>query len=85
MVPATQVLVSAPDSSHGIVVCAGSAFQATSAVRSEDVSKTCGVWPGPGTLCTRVPAGIGTLSGDPGALDSVKASTAEAATPGEGT
>ncbi len=83
-VPAIHVLVSPLASAHASVVCAGSAFQPIWAARPEEVSNTCGVWPGPGTLCTRVPAGMRTFSGEPGALDSVNASAAEAATPGEG-
>ncbi len=47
-VPAISVLVSVPDSCHGIVVCAGSEFQATSAVRSAAVSNTCARLPGSG-------------------------------------
>ena len=77
--------MSPPASCHGVVVCAGSAFQPVTAVRSADVSNTCAAWPGPGTLCTRLPAGTRTLAGEPGALDRVKARTAEAATPGAGT
>src|SRR5579883_2724657 len=84
-VPSIQVLVSEGESCHGRAVCAGNAFHAMTAVRSADVSKTCGVCPGPGMLCTRVPAGMSTLSGDPGALLSVKARMSEAATPREGT
>ena len=49
------------------------------------VSKICGVWLGPGDALHPMPAGMSTLSGDPAALESVNASTAEAATPGEGT
>ncbi len=62
--PAIQVLVAPFGNCHGKLVCAGIALHSISAVRSEDVSKTCGFWPGPGTLCTRVPVGITTLSGD---------------------
>ena len=63
---------------------AGMELPAMVAVRSEEVSKTCGVWFGPGILCTRVPAGIGTVAGEPGAEPSVNASTVDALTPGEG-
>src|SRR5580700_7099294 len=83
-VPAIQVVVSAPLSCQVPETWAGSAFQPGWAVRSALVSKTWALWPGPGTLCTRLPAGITTLGGEPGAADRVKASTAEAATPGEG-
>ena len=67
-----------------MVVCAGIAFWAINAVMSLEVSNTCGCCPGFGTLWTRVPAGIRTLSGEPGALVRVKARNVEAATPGEG-
>ena len=66
------------------MACAGIAFDAMEAVRSLAVSKTAGVWPGPGTLCTRVAAGIRTLSGEPGASLRVNAMKAEAGTPGDG-
>jgi len=84
-VPVNHVDCSFPDRDHGVVAWAGSAFQAARAVRSAEVSNTCGDWPGPGTLCTRVPAGIGTTAGDPGADASVNASVADADTPGDGT
>src|SRR5277367_2713992 len=84
-VPLIHVHTSDPKSFQGISVDAGSALQPITAVKSAEVSNVCGLWPGPGMLCTRVLAGISTLSGAPGALERVKASTAEAATPGEGT
>ena len=83
-VPAIHVDVSPPFSCHGCEVAAGMALPAMVAVRAVAVSKTCGVWPGPGTLCTRVPAAMGTMAGDPVAVASVKASTVEALTPGDG-
>src|SRR5262249_33224597 len=69
---------------HAIVVCAGMALCAIRAVRSLDVSNIAADWPGPGTLCTRLPALIRTLSGEPGASFSVNARKADAATPGDG-
>src|SRR5437588_9145272 len=83
--PEIQVEVSPGLSCQARWVCAGIALRAMTAVRSDDVSKTWGFWPGPGTLWTRVPAGMSTLSGEPAAVESVNASTAELATPGEGT
>src|SRR5690242_19825531 len=67
-VPAIQVEVSLPIRVQGCVVAAGIALLAMVAVRADDVSNTCGDCPGPGTLCTRVPAGIGTVAGEPGAV-----------------
>src|SRR5215469_477972 len=83
-VPAIQVEVSLPKSCQGCEVAAGMALLAMVAVRGVEVSKTCGDWPGPGTLCTRVPAGMGTIAGEPGAVARLKARTVEALTPGEG-
>ena len=70
--------------STGLVVIAGSALCAIRAMSGAAVSNVTGCWPGAGTLCTRVPASITTGSGEPAASFSVKASGADAATPGEG-
>jgi hypothetical protein len=83
-VPTTQVEVRFPVSCQGWVVAAGMALAAIVAVRSAEVSKTCGVWPGPGMLCTRVPAGMGTVAGEPAEEARVKTRTVDALTPGEG-
>jgi hypothetical protein len=48
------------------------------------VSNTCGSSPGPGMLCTRVPAGTG-MSSTELVASSVNARSALAATPGRGT
>src|SRR5579871_5336046 len=50
--PVIQVVVSPGLSCQGISVCAGRALSAMTAVRSEEVSKTWGVWPGPNALDT---------------------------------
>src|ERR1017187_6147025 len=71
-------------SAHGMVLCAGIAFEEMTAVMSFDVSNIAGVCPGPGTLCMRVPAGIITSSGDPGASFNVTEMYADADTRGEG-
>src|SRR5580704_5458028 len=84
-VPAIQVEASPALSCQGVSVCAGMAFSAMTAVRSEEVSNICCFCPGPGTLWTRVPEGMSTLSGEHTALERVKASMAEADTPGDGT
>ena len=66
------------------MVTAGMALAAMVAIRSEEVSKICGVCPGPGTLCTLVPCGMGTVAGEPGDVASVKTSVVDALTPGDG-
>src|SRR5207253_10612932 len=68
----------------GRVVTAGMALCAMRAVNGAAVSNATGGWFGGGTLWTRVPAGIVTGSGAPGASFRINASGAEAATPGEG-
>ena len=82
-VPSSQSDVVTALQSTGFVVTAGMAFQAIRAVSGAAVSKMAGGWSGGGTLCTRVPIGIVTGSGAPAASFSVKASGAEAETPGE--
>src|SRR6516165_7102072 len=83
-VPAIQVEVSLPIRVQCCDVATGIALLAMVAVMADDVSNTCGDCPGPGTLCTRVPAGIGTVAGDLGAVASENANTVDALTPGEG-
>ncbi len=83
-VPVIHIDVSPGLTPHGTVRCAAIAFALARAVTSLIVSNTCGVCPGPGTLCTRLPASIRTLAGAPGAELSVKARNADAATPGDG-
>src|SRR5215472_10627191 len=83
-VPAIQVDVSLPIRVQGCERAAGIALLAIVAVNGDDVSNTCGDCPGPGTLCTRVPAVIRTVAGEPGAVARENANTVEALTPGEG-
>src|SRR5260370_19493348 len=82
--PAIQVDVSLPTRVQGCDVAAGIALLAMVAVIGDDVSNTCGDCPGPGTLCTRVPAWMGTMAGEPRAVARGHASPVEALTPGGG-
>ena len=82
VVPTIQVEVSPEANRQALVVAAGIALAAMVAVSGVEVSKTCGVCPGPGTLCTRLLCAMSTDAGEPGAFARVKARTAEDAHPG---
>ena len=74
-------MVSRP-TAGGALCCGSRVFQAARAASGVTVSKVWGSSFWPGTLNTRVPAGIWARPGAPGASSTVKANTVPAATPG---
>ena len=82
--PATTTDVIATPIDWGFVSRAAIAFHDDRAVIVSAVSKVCGNSFGPGMLCTRVPASMTVLSGEPGVSSTVNERYVSAATPGRG-